>query len=102
MQNRTPTVAPRSALAAMIVFVIFSGVTDGAADDTFTYIFNAADQLTEVKLGSETIAEFTYDGDGLRIKKTTPSGTIIYIRDDTGNVLAEYDGSGNLLAEYTD
>ena len=70
-----------------------------ASDDTFTLSFNAADQLAAVGWQHGALADFAYDGDGLRISKTVGTEEIIYVRDASGEVLAEYDQDGTLLAE---
>jgi RHS repeat-associated protein len=71
-----------------------------AGADTYTYTYNAADQLAGVQ-GPNGAASYTYDGDGQRITKTTAAGQTIYVRDPHGEVIAEYSGTtGALLAEY--
>ncbi len=70
------------------------------ANDLFDYTFNAADSLTQVSWQHGVLEDYTYDGDGLRIRKVTGSDEVVYIRDPAGNVLAEYDAGNNLLAEY--
>ena len=77
------------------------------ASDTYTYTFNAANQLTAVQFPSGNLT-FTYDGDGQRFSKsgsrTIPGGGIIidllYVRDPQGRVIAEYSSTPALLAEY--
>ena len=70
------------------------------SDDSFGYVFNAADQMTRAYWQYGTIEDYEYDGDDLRLRKTTAGDEVVYIRDATGNVLAEYDGANTLLAEY--
>jgi len=71
-----------------------------ASDDTFTYTLNAADQLVQVGWQHGSIADFAYDGHGLRVSKTVGMEAAIYVRDESGEVLAEYDQDGALIAEY--
>ncbi len=70
------------------------------ADDQFVYTFNAADQLTQASWQHGVIESYSYDGDNLRIKKINGTTQVVYIRDPSGNVIAEYDQANNLLAEY--
>ena len=71
-----------------------------AGADTYTYTYNAADQLASVQ-GPNGAASCTYDGDGQRITRSTAAGQTIYVRDPQGEVIAEYSGTtGALLAEY--
>ena len=70
-----------------------------AGADTYTYTYNAADQLASVQ-GSNGAASYTYDGDGQRITRATAAGQTIYVRGPQGEVIAEYSGTtGALLAE---
>ncbi len=68
---------------------------------TFDYEWTAYDRMAGLHATDDSVdLDFTYDGDGLRVQKISPQGTVTYIRDGGGRVLAEYDGAGNLLAEY--
>jgi len=67
---------------------------------TLIYTFNAADQLTRVERAGQTLGDYTFDGDGLRVSKTVDGQTVYYLRDPAGNTLAEYDQDITLLAEY--
>jgi RHS repeat-associated protein len=62
------------------------------ADGTYTYAWNALNQLTSA--GGVT---YTYDGDGRRVKKS--NGTL-YWYGPGGSVLAETDLSANLVREF--
>ena len=71
-----------------------------AGADTYTYTYNAADQLASVQ-GPNGAASYTYDGDGQRTTRSTAAGQTIYVRDPQGEVIAEYSGTtGALVAEY--
>ena len=100
-----PTARPATRWPGMQVvgtFAVLLGLSLSVhgADDTFVYVFNAADQLTSVTMNGQTVATMSYDGDGLRARKAAGGGEVVYIRDEAGNVLAEYDQDGVLLAEY--
>jgi len=58
-------------------------------EDADRAIASAANQLTSVQTPSQTVS-FTYDGDGMRLSKTSASGTTYYMRDPQGRVLVEY------------
>ena len=62
------------------------------ADGTYNYSYNAENQIT-----SAAGVTYTYDGDGLRVKKT--GGTLSW-RGVNGQTLMETDLSGNLQNEY--
>ncbi len=52
------------------------------SDGTKTYLWNALNQLVEVKEGSITIATFEYDGEGRMTEKVAGGITHQYICDD--------------------
>ena len=66
---------------------------------SITYTWTPLDALESATTPEGTVT-YTYDGDGLRIKKTFGNDDVIYIRDGSGQIIAEYDGQGHLLAEY--
>lgn len=71
------------------------------SDGNNTYIFNAFNQLEEIKDGEgQTVAKYVYDENGKRIKSTTVRGTVKYFYDDN-KVLYETDESNHILREYT-
>jgi YD repeat-containing protein len=51
------------------------------SDGTKTYLWNALNQLVEVKEGSTTIATFEYDGEGRRTEKVAAGLTHQYLYD---------------------
>lgn len=51
------------------------------SDGTKTYVWNALNQLVEVKAGSTTVATFEYDGAGRRTEKVAAGLTHQYIYD---------------------
>jgi YD repeat-containing protein len=62
---------------------------------TTNLTYDAENRLVEVKLGSSTIAAFTYDGDGNRVKGVVDSITTVYI----GNYF-EWTGSTSTIKKY--
>jgi RHS repeat-associated protein len=62
------------------------------SDGQYSYAYNAENEIT-----SANSVTYTYDGDGLRVKKS--SGTI-YWRGPSGQVLEETDASGNMTRDY--
>ena len=45
------------------------------------------------------LATFSYDGDGMRVVKTSAQGTTVYHYDKDGRVISETDNNGNLIAD---
>jgi RHS repeat-associated protein len=82
------------------VFMLLHSGAASSEDDVWGYVFNGADLLIEVQLGTNVVTANAYDGEGLRVQRTFGQSTIYYVRDEAGNVVAEYDASGALLAEY--
>jgi RHS repeat-associated protein len=54
-------------------------VTRVVGADTFTLIYDAENRLVEVKKNSVTIATFTFDGDGKRVKSVINGETILFV-----------------------
>nr|WP_220125047.1 RHS repeat-associated core domain-containing protein [Ureibacillus terrenus] len=66
-----------------------------------TYIYDAFDQLVEVRDASgQWMAKFTYDDSGKRTSMTTANGTI-YFHYHQDKVIYETDENGNIITEYT-
>jgi RHS repeat-associated protein len=64
-----------------------------------TYFYDYRNRLIEVQdPNSDTIAEYSYDALGRRIRKTVDSVTTYFIYDPQGRVIAEYEGSTPTLA----
>ena len=57
-------------------------------------------RMSSYKQGANTLASFTYDGDGNRLTKTSDGETIVYQYDASGNVISESDDDGNFLVDY--
>ncbi|MDC3414928.1 RHS repeat domain-containing protein [Terrihalobacillus insolitus] len=68
-----------------------------------TFIYNANNRLVEVQdADGVTIASFSYDEQGRRIRKTTSDGTTYYHYDlDSINVIYETDQDNSVFAEFT-
>ena len=66
---------------------------DGAGN----YTYSPSNQMLSATV-SGTSSSYTYDADGLRIKKTTGSTTTYSIRGMGGQVLVEYEATGGVLA----
>jgi len=50
--------------------------------------------------GGAALAQFSYDGDGMRVTKASSGNTIVYHYDTEGRVISETDSNGNLLSDY--
>ncbi|MBT2757912.1 RHS repeat protein [Mesobacillus foraminis] len=72
------------------------------SDGNFNYFYNHENQLVKVTKVSDdsVVATYTYDYRGLRISKTTDSGTIYFHWDDQERLVRESDSSGNTLNIY--
>jgi YD repeat-containing protein len=77
---------------------------DGAGnlikDDQQSYVYDAESRISEVKdpSGTNTLASYSYDGSGLRVKKEAGGQSTVYVFSST-KVIAEY-VNGALSTEY--
>lgn len=67
---------------------------------SYTFGYNAFDSLTSVSSGGITLANYGYDGDGMRVTKTANGKTTVYHYDQGGNVISETESNGALLSDY--
>jgi RHS repeat-associated protein len=70
------------------------------ADGTKTYVWNALNQLVEVKEGTTTIVTFEYDGGGRRTEKVAAGLTHQYIYDAEDIVEERISGSSSDTIRY--
>lgn len=79
-------------------------LTDAGSAGITGYSYNHAGRLQSVTLGGVTTGTYTYNALGQLVSRTkqniTPSGTVHYIHDLNGNLIAETDGNGNTVREY--
>ena len=73
---------------------------DAIGINGYTLQYDKLHNLLSYRQGANSIADFTYDGDGMRVKKTAGGKTTVYHYDQEGRVLSEDDGNGNLIADY--
>jgi len=66
----------------------------------WAYINDLSNQLIRVLQDSNQVAEYTYNGEGQRIKKVTQTETRIFHYDLAGHLIAETNETGQMLAEY--
>ncbi|MCG8433990.1 MAG: DUF6531 domain-containing protein, partial [Gammaproteobacteria bacterium] len=66
----------------------------------YTYIYDDRNRLVEVKDGANTVATYTYNAMGQRVKKIAGPDTTLYHYDQNGLLIAESDGAGNILMKY--
>ena len=64
-----------------------------------TYSYDLRNRLTQATKGSVTTS-ISYNPEGLRYKKSTPSKTVWYHYNMSGKVIAEGDGTGSIKADY--
>jgi len=67
---------------------------------TYDLDYDGLGNLIDFSSGGVPLAEYEYDGDGMRIKKTVSGKTIIYHYDQAGAVIAEHDNYGEQSADY--
>jgi len=67
---------------------------------TTDYIYDAENQLIEIKENTVPTAQYRYDGLGRRIEKDV-GGTVTRYVYDNEDIVLEYDGANFLLASYT-
>jgi RHS repeat-associated protein len=58
------------------------------------------EEIEQSNAPAKTPADFLYTSDGLRVKKTTASGTVVYHYDLSGNLIGESDVTGNAFTAY--
>jgi RHS repeat-associated protein len=91
--------------AGQITNTGFTHDADGrlTSNGVHTYAYDGAGRLTKVTKVADgsTVAAYRYDHRGLRIEKTTASGTIRYSWNDAEQLIRETDGTGKVLARYT-
>ena len=68
--------------------------------DTTSYIYNQNQRIKRTIKNSVIVGEYVYNGKGQRVKKITPTETVIYHYDLEGRLLAESTGAGAMLADY--
>lgn len=64
-----------------------------------TYTWTGLDRLASITVGP-TLAAYSYDGEGRRVKSTVDGVSRYFVLDPSGKILAEYDGAGLLLIEH--
>ncbi|MBX3282428.1 MAG: RHS repeat-associated core domain-containing protein [Acidobacteria bacterium] len=57
-----------------------------------SYVYDAENKMVSASNGSGTLGEYSYDGDGKRVKKVVPhtGETTIFVYDTSGKLVAEY------------
>jgi RHS repeat-associated protein len=69
------------------------------SDGTRTCEWDAENRLVAIKEGANTIAGYTYNGDGIRTSKTIPGKTITYVIDGT-SVVEERLNTGGVTKHF--
>ena len=70
------------------------------SDGTLTFIYDARNQIKEVKKGEVSVATYTYNGLGQRVKKVVGDLTTVYHYDLEGKLIAESKVEGTVTNEY--
>ncbi len=66
----------------------------------YTLGYDAFDNLANYKAGSTTLANYAYDGDGMRVLKSAGGVSTVYHYGRSNQMLSETKSDGNLIAEY--
>ncbi|MEW6054853.1 MAG: RHS repeat-associated core domain-containing protein [Nitrospirota bacterium] len=66
----------------------------------YSLTYDSLNNLKTYKSGATVLADFAYDGDGMRVTKTASGKTVVYHYDKDGRVLSETDSSSNRIADY--
>jgi RHS repeat-associated protein len=75
--------------------------------DTYNLLYDAENRMTEVKKNNVTMAQFTYNGDGQRVKSVIGSETILFVNgyyEKKGSEITKYyfAGAGRIaVRKYT-
>lgn len=67
-------------------------------EDLFSY--DPANRLAAVSRSEDTVAEYGYDGNGLRTVRTKQGRTVYFLYDLDGSLLGEYNAGGRVIREY--
>jgi YD repeat-containing protein len=67
---------------------------------TYSLTYDGFGNMIRYSTGGNPLAEFEYDGDGMRIKKTASGKTIIYHHDQAGKVISETAEDGIAVANF--
>ncbi|MBW1695621.1 MAG: RHS domain-containing protein [Deltaproteobacteria bacterium] len=76
----------------------FNGNTTGLGNLTCAY--NQNDRLIRIEENGAVTAEYTYNGNGQRVKKVSNGKTVIYHYDRFGNLFGESTSGGVFIREY--
>ena len=68
-------------------------------DDRFSYLYNEANRLAEVRQGGATIATYTYNAEGQRVAKTAGGQTRHFVYGPEGELTGVYDAASGAAIE---
>lgn len=80
----------------------FAYNTDGdlISMNAYSLQYDRLHNLINYKVSGSSLADFKYNGDGMRIIKTSGGKTVVYHYDNNGKVISETDTLGNLITDY--
>jgi len=70
------------------------------SDGSRTFTYDRHNRLIHISQGTETLAEYAYDIQGRRVKKTAGGLITYYVYDAGNNLIAEMAGDGTPLRDY--
>ncbi len=91
----TPAIA-NPAISTTNNRITSSGYTYDSAGNTLTdaggqaYVYDAENKQVQASNGSGTLGQYSYDGDGKRVKKVAGDEVTIFVYDASGKSIAEY------------
>ncbi len=62
--------------------------------------YDAENRMTSATTATGSTSTYTYDGDGRRVQKITPSGTTVFVYDPFGNLAQEYGAPSDTGTKY--
>jgi len=87
-----PTISPTNNRITSTGYSYDSSGNTTADANGQVYVYDAENKMVSASNGSGTLGEYSYDGDGKRVKKYVPSTgeTTIFVYDSSGKLVAEY------------
>lgn len=77
----------------------FDAAGNITGDGTFSFIYDGAGRLIQIKKGNKTTITNAFNAVGQRVKKVG-TATTFFAYDENGHLLGEYDSNGVLIQEY--
>jgi RHS repeat-associated protein len=76
----------------------FDAAGNMVSDGSRTFAYDARGRMVQSVVGTLT-TNYQYNGHGLRVRKSNPEQTRIFVYDESGHMLGEYDAAGGAIQE---